>query len=97
MAELDACGGNEFNIVMDNFSNRWKDATAGGFSLATQLGTGWKNRDSSFWIAYDTMTRNRGTELYNYKDLGEGLIMMLSQIVKFEGPAITVEVAPTNV
>ena len=56
MDELEKCGGNEFNITMDNFSSRWIDATAGGLSLLTQIGTGWTNRDSSFWIGWDTMT-----------------------------------------
>ena len=96
MDELDKCGGNEFNIVMDDFSNNWMVAVGGGLSLATQIGTGWANRDSSAWIAYDTMTRNRGTNDYSYKDLGEGIIMGLSQIIKFEGPALNIEVAPTN-
>ena len=95
--EMEKCGGNEFLIVMDNFSNRWKDATGGAMSLATQIGTGWKNRDSSFWIAWDTMIKDRGTTDYSYKNLGEGVILLFSQIIKFDGPALKPEVAPTNV
>ena len=37
---------------------------------------------------------NVGTE--NYEDLGMGLGLLLSQIIKFEAPGASVEVAPTS-
>ena len=94
MDEFEKCGVNEFLIVADGALNNMAQTSSALTSLATQLALGYENQDTSIYIALKEINDARAAS--NMEALGEGVGLLLGQILKFEAPDNKIEVQPTN-
>lgn len=94
MDQFEVCGISELLIVLDGALNDIPRTSSSLTSLGTQIALGWENGDTSVWLAVADIQSNVGTE--NYEDLGKGLGLLISQILKFEAPGAVVQVSPTG-
>ena len=79
---------------MDNAANNIP-ATVAGFNVTiTQLSTGWKDQDTSIYKSLKIMEDN--LHVADKTELGKGLGLLVSQILKFEAPNASVDVEPTG-
>ena len=94
MDQFDKCGAVQLMQVLDSgLSNL--PATIGSFlSTGTQTAIGWSDRDTAIFIAKDEITL--AYKYANWEGVGQGVMLGLSQILKYEAPAAAVEVAPTT-
>lgn len=94
MDEFEKCGINEFLIVADGALNNIPQTTSALTSLATQLALGYENQDTSIYIAMADINAARSAS--NMEELGEGVGLLLGQILKYEAPDTRIEVQPTS-
>ena len=94
MDQLDSCGGNELLMVLDSgLSNL--PATIGSFlSAGTQVGLGWEKADTALFISRDKLAY--AWDRNDWNGIGEGFMLGLSQVLKYEAPPASVAVSPTS-
>ena len=94
MDEFENCGVNEFLIVLDGALNNIPQTTSALTSAATQLALGYENQDTSLYIGIaDIQTAFANDDM---EGVGEGLGLLVSQILKYEAPGAVIQVQPTN-
>jgi len=93
MDQFEHCGAIELLIVLDSATNNLAGGISSFTSLATQIGLGWEDQETSFYYAWDDISSAWATE--DAELLGKGLGLLVSQIVKFESKS-SVEVSPTG-
>ena len=94
MDEFEKCGVNEFLIVLDGALNNIPQTTSALTSAATQLALGYENQDTSLYIGIaDIQTAFANDDM---EGVGEGLGLLVSQILKYEAPGAVIQVQPTN-
>ena len=93
--QFEYCGVNEFLISLDGAANNIPATVAGFNVIATQVITGWNTEDTSIYYALANIKKT--AHLHDKTELGKGLGLLVSQILKFEAPAAKVEVVPAGV
>ena len=68
--------------------------TAAFSTFGTQIYLGMDEKDTSAWLAYDEIETAYNAK--NQEDFAEGMGLLVSQILKFEADAASVDVAPTS-
>ena len=94
MEQFENCGVNEFLIVIDGALNNIPQTVSAINSTATQIALGYEKHDTSIYFAFDDLAAS-----YQVDDmvaLGEGLGLLVSQILKYEAPGAVIEVSPTS-
>ena len=94
MEQAEQCGINDLLIVTDAATNNLSNIIASATNLATQFAIGYQEQDSALFIATDDISQSFGTD--DFVTFGEGLMLLVSQSVKFEAPDAVIEVAPTS-
>ena len=94
MEQAEQCGITDLLIVLDAATNNLSNVVASSTNLVTQYALGYADRDSSFFLAVDDVSAAFGTD--DFVTLGEGMMLLTSQAVKFEAPDAVIEVAPTS-
>ena len=93
MAQFEDCGAVQFMQVLDSgLSNL--PATVGSFlSAGTQTAIGWSKEDTALFIAKKEIQTS--FEKADWEGVGKGTLLGISQILKFEAPAASIDVSPT--
>ena len=93
--QMDQCSYNDFLINLDTFLSNIPQAVAGGANIVTQIGDGWKNRDTSVFISFRKMEDG----WKNNKDwvtIGAGAQLFAAELLKVSADSGTIEVSPTS-
>ena len=59
-------------------------------NFGTQVGVGWTNSDTAVYYAFDSI--KHGFNTGDNEELGKGMGLLLSQLLKFEAPAAVITV-----
>ena len=94
MDQFENCGINEFLIVIDSALNNIPQTVSAFNSAATQVVLGYETKDTSIYYAIDDITAAAGTE--DWQALGQGVGLLISQILKYEAPGAVIQVSPTT-
>ena len=94
MEQAEQCGLTDLMIVLDGATNNLSNVLASSTNLLTQFALGYKEKDTAFFLAQDEISSAFGTE--DFVKLGEGMMLLVSQAVKFEAPDASIEVSPTS-
>lgn len=96
IAQLESCDYIQFLIALDGMLSNIPQATAAAVNLATQIGTGFENSDTSIYIAVNKIQEGIDDD-NNWETFGKGFQLGLSQILKISAGDSKIEVTPTNV
>ena len=88
MDEFEACGINEFLIVIDGALNNTPQIFSAVNSAITQIALGWENKDTSIYYAVDDIMGAVAKE--DMESLGMGVGLLVSQILKYEAPGVVI-------
>lgn len=92
LAEMEACGFNEYILQLDNVFSTWSSLGGSFGSLGTQALVGLKNKDTSMYLAWDLMTAENLTA----ENFAQGLQLLTSQMMKVEAPSWDLPANPIN-
>ena len=96
IAQLESCDYIQFLIALDGMLSNIPQASAAAVNLATQIGTGYENQDTSIYIAVNKIQEGIDDD-NNWETFGKGFQLGLSQILKISAGDTKIEVTPTNV
>ena len=96
IAQLESCDYIQFLIALDGMLSNIPQASAAFVNLATQIGTGYENQDTSIYIAVNKIQEGIDDN-NNWETFGKGFQLGLSQILKISAGDTKIEVTPTNV
>lgn len=95
VTQMESCDFIQFLIAGDGMLSNIPQATAAIVNTATQLGTGYENRDTSIYIAV-----NKAEAAYNdnnnWKTYGQAFQLGASQILKISAGDNDISVSPTG-
>ena len=95
ITQMESCDFIQFLIAGDGMLSNIPQATAAIVNTATQLGTGYENRDTSIYIAV-----NKAEAAYNdsnnWKTYGQAFQLGASQILKISAGDNDISVRPTG-
>ena len=95
IAQLESCDYIQFLIALDGMLSNIPQAAAAAVNLATQIGTGFENSDTSIYIAVDKVQEGIDDD-NNWETFGKGFQLGLSQILKISAGDTKIEVSPTS-
>ena len=81
-------------MVLDSGLSHPSTTIGSLMSAVTQAGLGWEKQDTALFIARDKMAYN--WDKTDWTGIGQGFMLGLSQILKYESPPAAVEVNPTK-
>ena len=93
--ELESCNYLQFLIALDGMLSNIPQATAAAVNLATQIGTGFENQDTSIYLAVDKFNQGVDDD-NNWQIFGESFQLGLSQLLKISAGETDIEVSPTS-
>ena len=93
--ELDSCNYNEFLIALDGMLSNIPQAAAAGVNMATQIVSGFTNKDTSIYIAVNRIEAGMADD-NNWYDFGAGFQLGLAQLLKVSAGESDIEVTPTG-
>lgn len=82
---------------LDGMLSNVPNSAAAGMNVATQIGTGWGEKNTSIYIGYDDFVTGygqSGTE--GWETWGAASMLTLSQILKMQAGAADIDVSPTS-
>ena len=101
IAQLESCEYIAFLVALDGMFTNIPQAAAAGVNLATQVGTGYQNWDTSIFLSIDFVKPEfdeliSGSGEADWKVLGQGFQLFMSQILKISAGDTDIEVVPTS-
>ena len=93
MDQFEKCGANTLMMVLDSGMSNLPSTVGSLMSTVTQTAIGWSAGDTALFIA-----KNEVSDSWDKSDwvgMGRGIGLGVSQILKHEAPAASVEVSPT--
>ena len=80
-------------MVLDSGLSQLPMIVGSLMNTATQTAIGWSKQDTALFIARDKLAYN--WDKSDWTGIGQGFMLGLSQILKYESPPASVAVAPT--
>ena len=88
------CGVRELYVKWDNAMSSVSDISGMVVNLGIAIGTGWANKDTYPFKAYDLWVE--GWKYSDWMTIGKGFQLLMAQLVKFDAPEFAIEVETTN-
>jgi len=94
MDQFDKCNFNNYLVQLDLAMSQLPQLVGSVSNLATQVGTGWSNADTTVFLAYNDFKTT--WDQSDYSGMGTQFQLFLSQLLKVEAPATKQDITPVG-